>query len=179
MSVPRRVSTDGRWRAKLILNTPVQAAYVSYTRNVEILGFGADQLIVVAGTQDGGTNWSEPLRINDDLNGGLPSGGLSACPTVGPNGELYVVWDTVGDTSILIDYDRDGLFGSVYNFGTDRVVRDNDGLVYRQMTPAQPDRGLRVSPIIRTSIDGNELYVTFHERFSGVDTDIQFGRHSA
>lgn len=155
-----------------------ESAVITYTQNgQEGASSSTDQRIVVVGTRDGGANWTAPLIINDGSISGADAGNLAASPTIGLGGELSVAWYD-GGTSIMFDTDRNGLWGAGFTFGTDRTVRNATGLV-NITPPAQPERGIAVSPVLGSNIFNGDIYITFQERFgasTGNDTDIYFGR---
>ncbi len=171
-----------------------QAAVIAYTQNVaeDQPGGGTanDQRIIVVGTRDGGANWTaNNLIINDDSIGATAGGNLAASPAFGAGigTGLYVTWWD-GGTSIMLDRDTDGLWGnaSTFNFAPDITVRNNAGLVNigavgppaDPFPPAQPERGIKQSPVLAANPFTGDLYVVFQERFgaTGFDTDIRFGR---
>ncbi|WP_428937346.1 hypothetical protein [Fontivita pretiosa] len=54
------------------------AVYIAYSAPVGI---------VVAGSNNGGASFTAPIAVSSPT-----TGGLFACPAVGPNGELYISW---------------------------------------------------------------------------------------
>jgi hypothetical protein len=151
------------------------AVYVAYTSNV------GSQHIVVAGSNDGGDSFTTPTTVSDF---GHP--GLFATPAVGPNGELYVSWQTVGgtDKNIYIDLDSNGLFDGA-DFGTDVTVRTPGSAGMFQYTDqhAQPDRGIHTGPVLTVDRSGGtydgRLYLAFAELNgtpgSSEDSNIKLG----
>lgn len=163
-----------------------QAIYIAYTQNVAEPG--TDQRIVVAGSNNAGTTFSVPVTINDDSIGGTNSGNLTADPSVGPNGELYVSWFDIS-TRILFDRDLNGLFVGGTNFGADiTVVSDGDALPvgtadleFSLSVPAQAARGVSAEPELDVDRSPNgatngNLYIAFMNQFAGNDTDIMLAR---
>jgi len=156
-----------------------QAVYVTYTQNVTEGAAGTDQRIVIRGTRDGGANWDATATINDGSIAGTDAGNLGTSPIVTFGGEVFVTWWD-GGTSIIADRDRDGLWATAFNFGTDLVVRNNAGLVNIGPTgpPAQPERGLKFAPSLAVNLFNRDLYITCHQQVTGNDTNIIFGRSS-
>jgi hypothetical protein len=61
--------------------------YLSYTV------FGASDTIVFQRSAPGGASWDLPQRLSADAEAGLVQGSR---PVVGPDGEVYVVWNSIG-----------------------------------------------------------------------------------
>jgi hypothetical protein len=142
-------------------NTTLQAIYIAYVR------FQATQGMMIAGSRNGGANFTAPLAFNN-----ANDVGQDAFPGVGPNGELYVSWDS--GTRILSNRDLGGLWSNT-TFGTDVTVRNlNRTLDLRTFKPpAQPTRGFGNSPVLdvdRTGSGGSghngRVYVAFVDGFN-------------
>jgi Ca2+-binding RTX toxin-like protein len=154
-----------------------QAVYIAYTHNAnEVLGL--DQQITVVGSNDGGNTYTAPQNIDDDSNSLFGLGrdsSLFACPAVGPNGELYVVWNDTDDGQLKLDRDLDGLWGNNSHFGNDMVVKNLRADFLSKITPASPRRGFSNGPSIDVSCVNpfqGRIYVAFTDTFSGNDTDV-------
>jgi hypothetical protein len=144
--------------------TPAQAVYVAYERNA------GGQPIMVAGSNDGGNTFTTPLVL--DTTGG---GSFFAGPAVGPNGELYVTWQSTGDRKIKARVDPDGLWGPA-PFGPLATVRNLSNAMAQFVIPPQPRRGIYNNPSIDVDRSGGphngRAYVAFVDRPSGTNTDV-------
>jgi hypothetical protein len=122
----------------------------------------------VAGTNYAGdewhnASWTQQLVSNNP--------GLLAFPdpAVGPSGELYVAWlDLAANGSVLIDVDRDGLFGNQYQFdqASDTVITPLVSPLNALFVPPQRQRGIFNALMLDADVSNNELtrgrlYVTF------------------
>ncbi|MCH8045236.1 MAG: hypothetical protein IID44_16110 [Planctomycetes bacterium] len=140
-----------------------QVVYVAYTQNVEEPN--VDQRIVVAGSNDGGEDFTTPVIINDASISGTDVGNLFADPAVGPDGELYVSWHDINAGTILFDVDTDGLFDAGNDFGTDVTVRTVETTLFNTLVPGQPQRGIFNGPVLDVDRSGGtydgRLYITF------------------
>lgn len=160
---------------KEILGTgrdPVVAAqqnvYVAYRLDV-----GADVQIHLVASYDGGATWPSDVIINDDSIAGNDFASFGM-PAVGPNGELYVVWDDFSGnpafSRIMVDRSLNGgvAWGTDVQIATTGVTRNNaNGLPAsgRYTIPAQPDRGILAVPSIAVDRTGGpnngRIYVTY------------------
>jgi hypothetical protein len=159
------------------------AGYVSVTNFIEVCGFpqaGAGQ-IEVWRTHDGGVSWQGPAVVSADTTS--PSSGpdcgstqtlqQSSVPAIGPNGELYVVWQfgptfTVSGTSTNANiYFSRSLDGGV-TFSTPTSVAAINS--FRQDTPVGYNRDrMNDHPRIAVATSGvfkGRIYVTY---YSAVD----------
>jgi hypothetical protein len=158
-----------------------QNVYVAYRLDV-----GSDVQLHVTASYDGGATFPTDEIINDDSIGGddFASFGM---PAVGPNGELYVVWDDFSDepdfSRIMVDVSLDGgaTWDTDVEIGTTEVTRNNaNGLPPsgRYTIPAQPDRGVLAVPSIAVDVTGGpndgRVYVAYTVVGDGgdFDTDI-------
>ncbi len=82
--------------------------YVTWTRFFDVGG----AQIHFSKSENGGASFTAPLAISGSMNAQF------SCPTVGPNGEIYVVWYTYGSVTIRFDYSLDG--GSTWHL--DRAI---------------------------------------------------------
>lgn len=101
-------------------------------------------------------------------------------PAVGPNGEVYVVWDdqtnrpTTSDIRVSVSTDNGATFGPIRLVGTTQVARGTN----RYPIPAQPDRGILAVPSIAVDRSGGpnngRVYVAYTVVGGGGanDTDI-------
>ncbi len=159
-------------------NSGGQAAYISY---VHFAREGAgnnipDDRIRVAGTRDGGANWTAPITINDPAINGSNTGSSYASPVVGRQGELAVSWHDRNTDTIFLDRDMDGLWATNFNFGTDISVRGGitvDKDIHKP--PAQPDRGVNAAPMLEVWKFNNWLFMPVVQQYSGNDLDIWVG----
>jgi hypothetical protein len=151
-------------------NTTTQAVYIAYVRFQSPVG------MMIAGSRDGGATFTAPLAFNDAGNSGQ-----DAFPAVGPNGQLYVTWDS--GTQIFVDRDLDGLWSITQNFGTDMTVRNLNAPIDLYSVPADPARGIGTGPVVTVDRSGGvhngRIYVAFVD-FSSIfrvlqapsDTDV-------
>jgi hypothetical protein len=142
-----------------------QALYVSWERNS-----GSGQPIMVAGSNDGGNTFTTPTVI--DTFGG---GSFWATPSVGPNGELYVVWMSATDQEIKSRVKPDGLWGGG-DWNPTVVVQNLHGHLTQFSVPPQSRRGIYFAPSIDVGKSGGPFtgraYVTWIDQVSGVNTDV-------
>jgi hypothetical protein len=162
-----------------------QNVYVAYAWRV-----GVDWQLHVAASYDGGHTFPTDQIINDDSIAGDDFAGFGV-PAVGPDGELYVVWDDFTDapgfSRIMVDVSFDGglTWGADVEVGTTGVTRYNDnglgGAFYQLL--AAPDRGVLAVPSIAADRSGGpwdgRLYVAYTVVGGGgvFDTDVVL-RHS-
>lgn len=151
-----------------------QNVYIAWTWNIPAPG-NLDQQIAVSRSFDGGATFTVPLVINDDSIIGRDRA-LTADPTVGPNGELYVSWhDFSLDSAIMIDRS----FDAGETWGTDVVVATGV-LPLKTSIPPQYDRGVSSGPVSDVDISGGpyngRVYITYcHPGAFGYDILL---RHS-
>jgi hypothetical protein len=145
--------------------TTTQAVYVAYERNDS-----TGQPIMVAGSNDGGDTFTTPTAI--DTFGG---GSFFAGPGVGPDGELYVVWQSTTDRKIKSRVKPDGLWGSGPWDPTTAVKNLNQGLTQFSVPP-QPRRGIYNTPSLDVDRSGGahngRAYVTWVDRIAGTNTEV-------
>ncbi len=125
-------------------------------------------------TSSDSLTWSTPLQISD----GASAGKIDCIVSVGPNGEVYVVWEdfqTVGVDRIVVDRSFDG----GQTFTTDTLVTTTNlnpffdpgsgGTDY--VIPAQPTRGIwsAVSIDVDRSTGSNRgrVYISFGDQGDG------------
>jgi hypothetical protein len=157
-------------------STGRQAVYVAYNWNTVhwyTLDLKPDQQITVIGSNDGGDHWTGPHVLADGT-----FGPFFASAAVGPNGELYVVWqewNLFDSSQIKMKSDVDGLWGNASDFGDDIVVANLREFEWEKTTPADPRRGFSNGPSIDVSRSFpfyGRIYVAYTDTFSGNDTDI-------
>ncbi len=145
-------------------STTQQAVYVAYERAL------TGTPIMVAGSNDSGTTWTAPVTI--DSYGG---GSFYAGPAVGPNGELYVVWQSTGDSRIKFRAKPDGLWGGG-SWDATRTVRILTDAMTQTSIPPQSRRGIYNTPVIDVDRSGGihqgRIYVTFVDRIADFNTDV-------
>lgn len=156
-----------------------QAVYVAYVNfgTEGPMGNTADDRILVAGTRDGGANWTAPIIINDPSISGAETGPTYGCPVVGRLGELAVSWHDMGNDTVMLDRDLDGLWAGGANFGTDVTIRTGatvDRAV--NLPPAQPQRGINAAPMLEVWKNLGILYMAVVEQYEGNDLDIWVGK---
>lgn len=108
--------------------------YVSWTR------FGGQSGIYFSKSEDGGEQWSEPIRLTGRASQG-------SVPTVGPDGELYVIWkDFTADRMIGVRSDDGGdSFGDIF------VVAETENIP-RQLAPTE----FRVNSFPSSAVDNSD-----------------------
>jgi len=167
------VSKDGR-----------KDAYVSLTNFQALCGipqFGFGQ-IEVWRTHDGGNTWQGPAIAGPEASDSVASCGntgtlqQSSVPAIGPNGELYVVWQygptftstTSTDADIIVARSLDG--GKTFN----APVKIADINSMRQNPPVGYNRNrINDHPRIAVATSGpnrGRVYVTFYSAVSPVST---------
>jgi hypothetical protein len=140
------------------------ALYVAYERNA------GGQPIMVAGSKDAGASWTAPVIVD-------PGGSFYAGPAVGPEGELYVTWVSLGDKKIKVRAKPDGLWGPGPWKPTVAARNLTAGLAQFPIPP-QSRRGIYNNPVIDVDRSGGphngRVYVTFTDRVgtTGFNTDI-------
>jgi hypothetical protein len=138
-----------------------QAIYIAYDR--------PGGPIYLSGSKDEGTTFTAPsIVISTGPN-------LFADPAVGPNGELYVSWQSYTDGTIKVRVKPDGLWGSGgWNPAT--TVRTLNQILGGFSIPPQPRRGIFNAPTIDVDRSGGanngRAYVTWVDRVSGSNTDV-------
>jgi FlgD Ig-like domain len=156
-----------------------QNVYLAWTWNIRA-GSSLDQQIAIARSFDGGVTFTTPLVINDDSINGIDRA-LTADPSVGPNGELYVSWHdfTPIENTIMVDRSFDG--GETW--GTDVVVATG---VIRLHTPipAAPDRGISPGPVSDVDVSGGphdgRVYIAYcHPILLGHDIFVRYSDDQA
>jgi hypothetical protein len=149
--------------------------YVSWTR------FSDDGAqIMFARSQDGGRTFQSPIALNSP--GSYVSGSM---PRVGPNGEVYVVWERFNTPGIHISKSLDGgrTFGSdgvaetlvskVEFIGQSASPNTCEG---RQVLNGYIDAGFEYPTMVIHPVNG-EVYVVFDSNPVGVDeSDLFFTR---
>jgi hypothetical protein len=70
--------------------------YVTYSNFVFVGGVPVSNSIQISRSVDDGQNWSTPVTLSSSADAGLVQGSR---PAVGPDGELYVVWHAIGQSS--------------------------------------------------------------------------------
>jgi hypothetical protein len=156
-----------------------QAVYVAYTK--ELPGFPTqDQVIMVAGSNDGGATFKPEHRVQVSDDAGVTRKHFFADPAVGPSGELYVSWHDITDLAhgrIYFDSDLDGLFNSSNGFGTDVLVKQTELLLFQYGVDAAPLRGIHTGPVVDVDRSGGDyhgrLYLTWVDAIDvpNFDTD--------
>lgn len=150
------------------VNAGQQNVYVAYRLDV-----GADAQIHLTASFNGGATFPSDVIINDDSIAGNDFSSFGM-PAVGPNGELYVVWDDFSNnpafSQIMVDvsFDAGANWGTDVQIATTGVTRNNaNGLPAsgRYTIPAQPDRGILAVPSIAVDRTGGpnngRIYVTY------------------
>ena len=70
--------------------------YMSFSNFIMVGGSAISNSIQFTRSTDGGQNWSSPATISVGTDAGLVQGSR---PAVGPDGEIYVVWHAIGQSS--------------------------------------------------------------------------------
>jgi hypothetical protein len=152
-------------------STNGQAVYLAYTHYYSV-GIGrfsyVQNEIFVTGSHDGGRTW-----LNHDSIHTVKSSQSFACPAVGPDGELYLIWEEFGLTGGSIHFARNlqGLWAG--GDGLD-VLEDIQGFqtnLYQAGVPPQPHRGIDNGPVL--AVDNSNgpfrgrLYVVWVDTVAG------------
>ncbi len=158
-------------------NAAQQNLYVTYTVDA---GGGLVSNKVAIST-DGGATFTQSGFITDQAT----DDSSFAMPVVGPNGELYVIWDdfddAAGKSTIKFDVSTDA--GAT--FGTDVVIGLTDvtygkangfsaGTPVRYHISPQPDRGILAVPSLAVDPASGDLYAVYTVATGAAtdDTDI-------
>jgi hypothetical protein len=144
--------------------------YVAWTR-FDVYG-SPDPLhrthIWFARSRDGGRSFQPPLRISDD-SGDAKDGDDTvegAVPSVGPKGEVYVVW--AGPKGLSFDRSDDG----GWTFGTDKIISTLTGGWDIPVPGVARHNGMPVTTVdLSGSPNRGTLYVNFIDERNG-DTDV-------
>jgi len=137
-------------------------AYVTWTR---FLAGGGAQIHFSKST-DGGELFTNPIAISGSTNTQF------SCPTVGPNGEIYVVWYTYISMTIRFDYSLDG--GTTWHLDHAVAPFDDD-------FPQNPCGTWRIVtyPVVACDISGGPrqgwIYVSWVDNAGG-EPDVMFTR---
>src|SRR5882724_2795025 len=142
-------------------------------RDIFVMAYHSNNIIFVSTSPDG-VAWTAPVRVSD------AGGGIDSIPMVGPNGEIYVVWEdfnTAGRCLIRFDVSLDG--GATWRNAppangdivahTGSINPFNDPFSGgRYHIPAQPDRlvGLGLSGGVDRSggPHNGRIYVAFADQ---------------
>jgi hypothetical protein len=137
--------------------TTQQAVYVAYTRFQ-----GNPHHVMISGSRDGAATFTTPLAIDDDTTW---SNANSACPAVGPNGEVYVSWVNNNLSSLVIARKLSGLWTPNSPFTANVTVRNLNQVYFK--TPVLPEnrRGIFNGPELDVDRSGGafngRLYLSF------------------
>src|SRR5262249_42284696 len=75
--------------------------------------------VIYASSSADGLTWTKPVKVSDGS--AFAGSGIAAMPAVGPNGELYIVWDDFGTTGVChVMFDRS--FDGGKTWGTDQEI---------------------------------------------------------
>jgi hypothetical protein len=142
--------------------TTDQAVYIGWDRTA------TGDSIFVSGSNDGGDTFTTPLQIAN------PGGNIYTGPAVGPNGELYVDWLSLGDRTIKVRIAPEGLWGPE-GFLPTTVTAAHLRSTLTGRFPAQPDRGISNGPSISVDRSGGphngRVYITYVDLVSGTTTN--------
>jgi hypothetical protein len=166
-SAPRDIGVDKFYLAvgPAGPGTANQAVYIAYDRP-----FGA---VFVSGSNDDGETFTTPVIVT-------PTGpNVFAGPAVGPNGELYVDWQSLNSqfSEINVREKPDGLWSSG-DWNPTVTVRRLNSVVAGLSVPPQPRRGIYSAPSIDVDRSGGpnngRAYVTWVDLIgtSGTHTDV-------
>jgi hypothetical protein len=117
---------------------------------------------------DGGKTFSMPIRINDDSGDCLDSDNTveGAVPSVGPHGEVYVVW--AGPLGLVFDKSTDGGL----TFGKDKVIGQMPGGWDFEVAGLERANGMPVTGVdVSAGPNKGTLYVNWIDARNG-DPDV-------
>jgi hypothetical protein len=141
-----------------------EAVYIAYDRP------DSGNTVFVAGSNDGGDTFTGPVTVDASTTSNLFAG-----PAVGPNGELYVAWESIADGKIKIRAKPDGLWGSG-GWNPVTTVRTLRHALYSFAVPPESRRGIEANPSIDVDRSGDaytgRVYVAYTDLISGTNTDI-------
>lgn len=181
LSTPRRVAGRHTFQARLATDPRrPQRVYLTWLAPEEIglyLFAGSDNRIVVARSDDGGRSFGRPLPASDRLRQRV----LAPSATVGPDGELYVLYLDVGGDRLDYEGGHDSTGGAPYG-GTFSLVlgRSTDGgatwqesLVDDRIVPTRRFIAfLPPSPSLAVDRRSGRIYVAFEDGRDG-SADVQ------
>lgn len=135
--------------------------------------------ILFGRSTDGGLTWTAVQRINKK-GGNCADGDYTvegAVPTVGPNGEVYVVWsgpNGTNDFKIFFDKSTDG---GVTWLANDLIVANQPGGWDFPIAGIQRSNGMPISCCdISNGPYRGYIYVNWVDEVSGTDHDVKFSR---
>ncbi|MGH7179115.1 MAG: exo-alpha-sialidase [Tepidisphaeraceae bacterium] len=146
---------------------------------------GAVTSVRVAVSKDGGGTWPTDTLVPDDAQAGADSATFGM-PAVGPNGELYVIWDdfdgqpTSSSVKMAFSADAGSTFAPDRLVSTTGITRGNaNGFTptsgTRYHIAAQPDRGILTVPSIAvdrsTGPNRGRVYAAYTVRGTGGGTN--------
>jgi hypothetical protein len=145
-------------------------AYVAWTRSG-----GAEGIrVLLSYSDDGAHTWSAPVRVDDHW---LADGAITSV-AVGPEGNVYVVWDDIAARTISIARSTDG--GRLFD-GTRLVTRERDPRSAScsppgTSIPAQPHRcvtaGATVAVDNSSGGHGGRVYVSYTDAGQNRSQDV-------
>lgn len=136
------------------------AVYVAY------MLLSSEDKVFVTGSRDSGLSFLPAIRVDD----GVDDSQLFPHPAVGPNGELYVSWwglERGVEHRIYVDRDLDGLWGNTESFGDDLLVATTLQSTFAPQPPAQPNRGVRVGPVIDVRQSDGRVFLAWNDTAPG------------
>jgi hypothetical protein len=130
--------------------------------------------IIYASNSADGLTWSKPVKVSDSTVGT----NIASQIGVGPNGELYIVWDdfgTTGESHVMFDRS----FNGGKTWGKDQLIATTNVNVFddpfsggRYEVPAQPFRGIWTLPYIDVDRSNGpnhgRVYVSFLDAPNGI-----------
>jgi hypothetical protein len=138
--------------------TTNQAVYIGWDR------FATGNTVFLSGSNDGGDTFTTPFQIAS------AGGNIYTGPAVGPNGELYVDWLSLGDRTIKVRVAPEGLWDS-QSFGPP-VVAAHLASTLPARFPAQPNRGISNGPSISIDRSGGPFngraYIAYADQGSSI-----------
>jgi hypothetical protein len=146
---------------------------------------GAATSVRCATSRDGGVTWPIDTLVPDNAQAGADNATFGM-PAVGPNGELYVVWDdqdgqpTSSSIKMAFSADAGATFAADRLISTTPITRGNangftptSGIRYH--ISAQPDRGILTVPTIAVDRSSGprrgRIYAAYTTRGTGGGTD--------
>lgn len=161
------------------------AAYIANSNIRVVCGFlnaGAGQIEVIA-THDGGDTWGTPVVVSADLVEDCGASGtlqVAPAPAVGPDGEVYVVWQhgpyiavdgsATSTSQIAFSRSLDGgaTWSPVQFLATTNNMRENPPVGYgKNRMNDQP----RIA-VATTGVHRGRVYVTFYQSEAPVSSPV-------
>ncbi|HVM13920.1 MAG TPA: hypothetical protein VM287_06290 [Egibacteraceae bacterium] len=178
LSQPQQITGSLAFQVRLVAHPTVPdhlAIFWLQAEDTATLAFpGTGYPIVMAGTQDGGESWQEPVQVSDRARERV----LAPVPAMAEGGDLSVLYLDVLDDRLNYHGGHEGQAGPTYPGPWELVLArsTDDGRSWSETTVDAElvpiDRYLVfVPPLPSLAVDGDRLYAAFHDARLG-DADV-------